>query len=99
MPPEYYCWEGNDLTFNVFFQPQASRNALLGLHDNAVKIALRSPPVEGAANKQLILFLSTLLNVKKANIAIISGEKNRRKRVRVRQPLQLPEGLFIKQLV
>jgi len=96
MPSEYYCWEGSTLTFNVFLQPQASRNALLGLHDNAVKIALTSPPVDGAANKQLILFLSTLFKVKKANIAIISGEKNRRKRVLVQQPLQLPEGLFIK---
>jgi len=69
---------------------------LIGLHDNAVKIALTSPPVDGAANKQLVLFLSSLFKVKKANIAIISGDKNRRKRVRVQQPLQLPAGLFIK---
>jgi len=69
---------------------------LIGLHDNAIKIALTSPPVDGAANKQLILFLSTLLNVKKANITIISGDKNRRKRVRVQQPLELPTGLFIR---
>jgi len=69
---------------------------LIGLHDNAVKIALTSPPVDGAANKQLVLFLSSLFKVKKANIAIISGDKNRRKRVCVQQPLQLPAGLFIK---
>ncbi len=94
MSSDYYSWQGDTLTFNVFLQPRASRNALLGLHDNAVKIALTSPPVDGEANKQLIQFLGKLFRVKKSSIAIISGERNRRKRISVCQPSQWPEGFF-----
>jgi uncharacterized protein (TIGR00251 family) len=94
MSSDYYSWQGDTLTFNVFLQPRASRNALLGLHDNAVKIALTSPPVDGEANKQLIQFLGKLFRVKKSSIAIISGERNRCKRISVCQPSQWPEEFF-----
>jgi len=94
MSSDYYIWEGDDLVFYVFLQPRASRNAFLGLHDNAIKISLTSPPVDGEANKQLIQFLSKLFQVKKSNISIVSGAHNRRKRVRVCAPSQLPEDFF-----
>jgi len=94
MPSDYYLWEGNDLVFYVFLQPRASRNALLGLHDNAIKMLLTSPPIDGEANKQLIQFLSKLFRVKKSNITIVAGAHNRRKRVRVCAPSQLPEEFF-----
>lgn len=58
--PDYYTWEGDTLVFNIFLQPRASRKSLVGLHDNAIKIALTAPPVDGKANKQLIYFLSQL---------------------------------------
>jgi len=94
MSSEYYLWEGDDLVFYVFLQPRASRNALIGLHDNAIKMSLTSPPVGGEANKQLIQFLSKLFRVKKSNITIVAGAHNRRKRVRVCAPSQLPEEFF-----
>ena len=91
---EYYLWDEDDLVFYVFLQPRASRNALQGVHGDAVKISLTSPPVEGQANKQLIQYLSTLFRVKKSHVEIISGAHSRHKRVRVRAPSQLPEDLF-----
>jgi uncharacterized protein (TIGR00251 family) len=94
MSSDYYSWKGDTLIFNVFLQPRASRNALVGLHDNAIKIALTSPPVDGEANKQLVQFLSKLFRVKKSNISIISGEHNRRKRVRVCEPSRFPKEFF-----
>jgi len=91
---DHYLWEGDDLVFYVFLQPRASRNAFLGLHDNAVKMSLTSPPVNGEANKQLIQFLSKQFKVKKSNITILTGIHNRRKRVKVCAPSQLPEDFF-----
>lgn len=94
MAVEYFSWQGTSLVFNVFLQPRASRNSLLGLHDNALKISLTAPPVDGEANKQLIKFLSKLFRVKKSAIAIVSGEHSRHKRVRVCEPSQTPAGFF-----
>lgn len=87
----HYLWRDDTLIFNVYLQPKASRNALIGLHDNAVKISLTSPPVDGKANKQLIQFLAKLFHVKKTDITIISGVHSRQKCISVCKPSQFPE--------
>ncbi len=63
--------------------PRAGRTALVGTRDDAVLIRLAAAPVDRAANAELIAFLSTWLAVPKRNIAVIGGEKNRSKRVKV----------------
>lgn len=89
-----YSWQGDTVIFNVFLQPGASRNKLMGLHDNAIKIALTSPPINGQANKQLIQFLAKLFRVKVSSVLIMSGEHHRCKRISVCKPSQFPEELF-----
>ena len=63
--------------------PRAGRTSLAGMRDGAVLIRLAAAPVDGAANSELIDFLSNLLDVPKRNVTIISGEKSRQKRVRI----------------
>ena len=63
--------------------PRAGRTSLAGMRDGAVLIRLAAAPIEGAANSELIDFLSTLLNVPTRNVTIISGDKSRQKRVRI----------------
>jgi len=87
----HFLWQGKALFFNIHLQPKASRNALIGLHNNAVKICLTEPPTEGKANKQLIQFLAKLFGVKKSDIAIVSGEHSRQKRISVSNPSQFPD--------
>ncbi len=62
-------------------QPRASKDAIAGLAGDALKIKLTSAPIDGAANRALIGFLSKILGVKKSAIAITSGHKSRTKRV------------------
>ena len=62
-----------DLTFIVRVQPRASQSAIAGEIDGALKVRLAAPPVEGAANEELIRFLAKLFNVPRRNIVIISG--------------------------
>jgi uncharacterized protein (TIGR00251 family) len=69
--------------FSVHAQPRASRTELAGTHGDAVKIRLAAPPVEGAANSQLISFLARKLAVPKSAVRIVSGERGRRKLVEV----------------
>jgi uncharacterized protein (TIGR00251 family) len=63
--------------------PRAGNTAVAGTRDNALLIRLAAPPVDGAANAALIEFLARALDIPKRNLALISGEKSRTKRVKV----------------
>ncbi|MEO7083343.1 MAG: DUF167 domain-containing protein [Gemmatimonadaceae bacterium] len=69
--------------FLVRVQPRASRNEVVGAHGDAVKIRLTAPPVDGAANDKLVIFLSELLAVGRHSIMIVSGETSRSKLIEV----------------
>jgi len=71
------------VTFSVRVIPRSPKTEIVGEYDGALKIKLKSPPVDGAANNELIRFLSKLLEVPKANIEIVAGETTRSKRIRV----------------
>lgn len=67
----------------VRVSPRASRDAVLGVHDGGLKIALTAPPVEGAANAALIAFLAKALGVPKRAITLVAGEASRQKRIAI----------------
>jgi uncharacterized protein len=71
------------LTFSVYVQPRASSCAIVGRHQDALKIKLTAPPVGGAANKQCLAVLAKALGVPKSEIELISGQTNRRKVFRI----------------
>jgi uncharacterized protein (TIGR00251 family) len=77
----------NDLpdgcTITIRVHPGARRNAVTGIHDEAVKIALTAPPVDGKANEALIAFLADTLRLPRARIAIVSGLISRTKLLRI----------------
>ncbi len=72
------------LKFNIYVQPRSSRNQVVGLHGDALKVKIKAPPVEGAANKMCIAVLAKILNVPKSAIEILSGHASRTKRVQIR---------------
>ena len=67
----------------IHVQPRASRTEVVGWHGDAVKIRLKAPPVDGAANEELIRFLSKAIGVSRQDIQITSGHTARRKRVSI----------------
>ena len=69
--------------FQVHVQPRASRTEVVGQHGDAIKIRVNAPPVEGAANEELIRFLANRLGVPRSAVVIVSGHTSRRKRVAV----------------
>lgn len=71
------------ITFSVRVQPRASQSGIMGELDGALKLRLAAPPVEGAANKELIRWLAKFFGVSRAQVTIISGETARQKIVRV----------------
>ena len=64
--------------------PRASRNEVAEiLSDQTVKIRLVSPPGEQETNKELIGYLSKILNVPEKNMEIVAGNKGRDKLVSI----------------
>ena len=74
--------------FQVVVQPRASKNEIVGLQGDALKIRLTAPPVEGAANKMCIEFLAKSLKVRKSDVKIVTGQGSRTKKVLVRAATQ-----------
>lgn len=81
--PSIYTVAENGIVLNLHIQPRASRNEICGVQDNALKIRLTSPPVDGAANKLCREFLADTFKVPKSAVEIVSGETSRHKRVRI----------------
>lgn len=73
--------EGVVLTVRVI--PRSGKAGLAGTRDGALLIRLTAPPVEGAANQELIKILADVLGLPKRSLRILSGERSRRKRVLV----------------
>ena len=54
-----------------------------GLHGDRLRIQLAAPPVDGAANAELIDLLARLLSVPRASVTIVRGQTSKRKTIRV----------------
>jgi uncharacterized protein (TIGR00251 family) len=69
------------LAFSVYVQPRASKAAIEGCHNKALKIRLTAPPVGGAANKQCIEVLAKALGLPKSAVTISGGQTGRLKQI------------------
>ncbi|QIA62392.1 YggU family protein [Vibrio astriarenae] len=85
--------DGDDLLLRLYIQPKASRDALVGLHGDELKVAITAPPVDGKANAHLTKYLSKQFKVSKGSIHIEKGELGRHKQLRVSSPNQIPEEI------
>ena len=64
-------------------QPRASREEVVGVSGDAIRVRLTAPPVEGAANEALIRFLALRLEVPRSAVELVSGLTGRTKLVAV----------------
>lgn len=71
------------VSFVVRVQPRASRDEIVGEHQDGLKIRLTAPPVDDRANKALQKLLAARLNVPLAAVRIAAGERSRTKRVEI----------------
>ncbi|EGV06557.1 TIGR00251 family protein [Haemophilus pittmaniae HK 85] len=78
------------LRLHILLQPKASKDQILGLHGDELKISITAPPIDGQANAYLVKFLSKLFKVPKSTIILEKGELNRHKQVWIPAPKLLP---------
>ena len=69
--------------FSVRVQPRASKTEVAGMHGEALKVRIAAPPVDGAANDALTIFLAEIFMVSRRNVRIVGGETSRSKLVEI----------------
>jgi len=84
----------NFVTFKLKAAPNSSKNKIAGIYGDAIKINIKAPAVEGAANKELIKFLSKTFKVAKSDI-ILKGETSKQKYITL--PINEKVQEFIKE--
>jgi uncharacterized protein len=80
----------------VWVQPRASRTEVAGKRGDFLKIRLAAPPVDGAANEELVRFVAEKLGVAKRAVRLVTGQNARRKTIEVTgvTPTQLETSLL-----
>jgi len=75
--------DNGSVTIAVQVIPRARRSQVAEPHGDALRVRVAAPPVEGAANEALVAFLANRLGIRKRDIALVTGQHARRKRLRV----------------
>lgn len=73
----------NALIFQIRVIPRSSRSEIVGEYDGALKVKLNSPPVDGAANAELVKLLAKEFDVSCSQIEILSGQTSKLKQVKI----------------
>ncbi len=97
MQNTFFSWKNNILLLHVVIQPRASKDEIVGLHADRLKIRLKAPPVDGRANEYLIRYLAGLFGLAKKNIQVTKGQTNRLKTLRIESLTDLPPTLRLYQ--
>lgn len=81
--------QADGIRLRLYIQPKASRDQIVGLHGDEVKVAITAPPVDGQANAHLIRFLAKQFGVAKQWVVIEKGELGRHKQVKISNPQRI----------
>lgn len=85
------CDDG--LVLRLYIQPKASRDSIIGLHGDELKVTITAPPVDGQANAHLVKYLAKQFRVAKNQVLIEKGELGRHKQVKITHPQQIPSAV------
>ena len=73
----FYKIENDSVSIRIKAQPNASKNEFCEVYgEDAIKIRIKAPAVEGAANKELVKFLSKSFKVSKSDILFKTGQNS-----------------------
>ncbi len=90
------------ILFKVFVQPRSSKNMIVGLHADSLKVKVAVPPVDGAANKMCVKFLAKCLSISPSSLEIVTGHNSRTKTILLkskRTPPSVTEYTDLKQKI
>ena len=79
----YEIGDDGSIVLSVHAQAGAGKSEVVGRHGPAVKVRIAAPPSGGRANDALVELLATELGLKPGQVAVVSGEASRTKRIRL----------------
>jgi uncharacterized protein (TIGR00251 family) len=65
----------------IHVQPRASKTEVVGRHGDAIKLRIKAPPVDGAANAEVIRFVAKALGLPSRQVHMVHGDTSRRKTI------------------
>ena len=89
----FYTLQDDTLVLRCLVQPKSSRDEIIGVQDERLKIRITAPPVDGKANAHLLRYLAEVLGVPRSHIALASGDTGKRKTFRISGIGVLPPAL------
>jgi uncharacterized protein YggU (UPF0235/DUF167 family) len=75
-------------------KPGARKNAILGIHDGALKLSVVTAPERGKANRSVLKLLARTLDVAPSDIQLLTGGSSQDKTVLVPLPPAVVERLL-----
>jgi len=78
-----YSVREDAVTIQVQVVPRASRSEVVGEFNGALRIRLAAPPVDGAANEELIRVLAKAFKVPRGAVKLVSGHSSKIKQVSI----------------
>jgi uncharacterized protein (TIGR00251 family) len=84
--------EQDRIIINVKVQPRSSKSEIMAIKDGVYKIKLKSAPVDGKANEELIELLADKYKVKKSDIEIKSGKNSQNKIIKIQKNVMHSEN-------
>lgn len=82
------CPHGDGVQLTVRAMPRSRRPGIKGVHNGALKLALRAPAVDGKANAELVLWVASRFGLAKTSVRWLSGSHDRLKRLWLPLPLE-----------
>jgi len=76
----------NGTRLRLRVRPGAGKDAVVGVHDGALRVSVVAPPERGKANRALVKLLARVLGVAPKDVELLSGETSRDKSVRIALP-------------
>ncbi len=79
----WYDIKDNYIIFSIKALPNSSKNIICEIFNDMLKVKLKAPAVDNAANKELIKFFSKEFKIAKSNIELIAGYTSKKKRLKL----------------
>ena len=73
--------QNGGIAVNCHAQPNASKTAIAGMYGTELKVSLKTPPVDGKANKELCRFFADIFGLPNSSVQLLSGQTSRKKRI------------------
>ena len=80
----WYEEKEGKITLTIYVVPRSSRSEIIGIYNDSLKIKLKAPPVDNAANDELVSFLAEKLKIPKGDIEIVKGHRQKKKIVSIK---------------